>query len=126
MALKVKFSNSKKTEVEYLTALETEEFFNGSARRTLTISCAEDAIGVDALHSILKTENNVATLTMSNDETGVENVYTGYVLELACGIKPELIAAETPEMPAQYENRLVFKLGKRTYIEQQLHDLGIN
>lgn len=121
--LKLKFANN--TEVVYLEALETEEYFNGSSRRTLSVTCAEDAISVDSLHTILTNETNTATITMTNTEDDAENVYTGYVLELACGIQSVLVRAETPESAAVYENRLVFKLGKRTYIEQQLKSLGL-
>ena len=130
--LKIQFSNTN-TEVEYLSALETEEFFNGSSRRTLTITCAPDAISLDALNALL-TEENLASVTLVNtsagtDEEGneltVTNVYDGYVLKLSCGIRNELVQAETPDRAAVYEDRLVFKLGKRTYIEEQLHKLGL-
>lgn len=128
--LKIKIAN---TEIEYLSAVETEEFYNGSSRRTLTITCAPDAISLDALNALL-TEENLASVTLVNtsagtDEEGnaltVTNVYDGYVLKLSCGIRNELVQTETPDRAAVYEDRLVFKLGKRTYIEEQLHKLGL-
>ena len=128
--LKIKIAN---TEFEYMNALETEEYFNGSSRRTLTITCAPDAISLDALNALL-TEDNLASVTLVNtsagtDEEGnaltVTNVYDGYVLKLSCGIRNELVQTETPDRAAVYEDRLVFKLGKRTYIEEQLHKLGL-
>ena len=128
--LKIQFSNTN-TEVEYLSALETEEFFNGSSRRTLTITCAPDAISLDALNALL-TEENLASVTLVNtsagtDEEGnaltVTNVYDGYVLKLSCGIRNELVQTETPDSAAVYADRLVFKLGKRTYIEERVRKL---
>lgn len=128
--LKINIAN---TEIEYLSALETEEFFNGSSRRTLTITCAPDTISIDALNALL-TEENLASVTLVNtsagtDEEGneltVTNVYDGYVLKLSCGIRNELVQSETPDSAAVYADRLVFKLGKRTYIEEQLHKLGL-
>lgn len=121
MSLKIKIAE---TEIEYLDALETEEFYNGSNRRTLTVTCLPDAISVDELNSLL-TEDNLASVTMSNIEDGVTNVYDGYVLKLACGIQRTLVKGETPDTAALYEDRLIFKLGKRTYIEEQLHKLGL-
>lgn len=121
--LKIQFSNTN-TEVEYLSALETEEFFNGSSRRTLTVTCAPDAISIDALNALL-TEENLASITLYSEESGISNVYDGYVLKLSCGIKSELVQSETPNSASVYEDRLVFKLGKRTYIEEQLHKLGL-
>lgn len=112
------------TEIEYLDALETEEFYNGSQRRTMTMICMPDAISVDALNALL-TEDNLASVTMSNTETGEVNIYDGYVLKLACGIQSKLVQEETPDTAAAYEDRLIFKLGKRTYIEEQLHRLGM-
>ena len=128
--LKIKIAN---TAFEYLNALETEEFFNGSSRRTLTVTCAPDAISIDELNALL-TEENLASVTLVNtsagtDEEGnaltVTNVYDGYVLKLSCGIRNELVQTETPDSAAVYADRLVFKLGKRTYIEEQLHKLGL-
>ena len=120
-------------EFEYLEALETEEFYNGSSRRTLTVTCDPKAIGLDVLNSIL-TEANLASITMTNtamftDEESTEpitNIYDGYVLKLSCGIASTMTAQESPDSPAVYTDRLVFKLGKRTYIEQQLAALGIS
>lgn len=119
--LKIKIA---KTEIEYLDALETEQFFNGASRRTLTVTCAPDAISVDTLNALL-TEDKLASVEMTNDENGAQNVYEGYVLKLECGIKAVLVKAETPDNAAVYADRLVFKLGKRTYIEEALHKLGL-
>ena len=128
--LKIKIAN---TEIEYLSAVETEEFYNGSSRRTLTLTCAPDAASLDALNALL-TEEHLASISLTNDGSGtdeegnvltVTNVYDGYVLKLSCGIRNELVQTETPDSAAVYEDRLVFKLGKRTYIEEQLHKLGL-
>lgn len=132
--LKVKISE---TEFEYLNALETEEFYNGASRRTLTITCAPDAISLDTLNALL-TEENLASITMTNTEgipsmedegmvtsEPIMNIYEGYVLKLSCGINKVLTETETPETPAVYSDRLVFKIGRRTYIEEQLHKLGL-
>ena len=123
MALKLKFANGN--ELTYLTALETEEYWNGSSRRTLTFQLARDAANLETLDGLC-TEQNLASLELINDEMGVTNVYEGYVLKLKVGVEPVLVSAETPEAAAVYEDRVVLKLGKRTYIEQQLHDLGVN
>lgn len=122
--LKIKISN---TEIPYLQAFETEEFYNGSSRRTLTLTCAADAASLDELNALL-TEENLASISLTNDDNSdapVTNIYDGYVLKLSCGIKSTLVHAETSETAAVYEDRLVFKLGKRTYIEEQLHKLGL-
>ncbi|MEG2939439.1 MAG: hypothetical protein RR829_04355, partial [Oscillospiraceae bacterium] len=109
----------------YKSALETEEFWGGSSRRTLTFECAANAVGLDTLNTLLSTESSAESLELSNTESGTTNIYDGYVLKLELGIKSVLIAAESPGTPSKYEDRLIFKLGKRTYIEQQLRMLGI-
>ena len=126
--LKIKIAN---TEIEYLSAVETEEFYNGSSRRTLTLTCAPDAASLDALNALL-TEEHLASISLTNDGSGEEggaqavtNIYDGYVLKLFCGIRNELVQAETPDSAAVYADRLVIKLGRRTYIEEQLHKLGL-
>jgi len=119
--MNIKLLNGK--EFEYIKAVETEEYFNGASRRTLTFECAVGVIGVDQLNAVLSDEANTQSIELSNGD--VTNIYDGYVLKLKCGIENKLIQAETPETPAVYEDRLVFKLGKRTYIEQQLKNLGL-
>ena len=126
--LKIKIAN---TEIEYLSAVETEEFYNGASRRTLTLTCAPDAASLDALNALL-TEEHLASISLTNDGSGEEdgaqavtNIYDGYVLKLFCGIRNELVQAETPDSAAVYADRLVIKLGRRTYIEEQLHKLGL-
>lgn len=119
--MKIKFANG--TEMEYLEALETEEYFNGSNRRTLTVTASTSA-SLDKLYAML-TEENLANITLTNEEANVSNVYDGYVLLLSCGMQSVLTAEETTDTPALYEQRLIVKLGKRTYIEQQLAALGV-
>lgn len=119
----IKFANG--AACNYLNALETEEFHNGASRRTLTFECAADAIGLDQLNTILSNEKNTAELTLTNEEANISNIYSGYVLKLKCGIERKLVQAETPETPAVYADRIVFKLGKRTYIEEALKNLGL-
>ena len=62
---------------------------------------------------------------MENDELDIVNVYDNYVLKLECGVKKILVKLETPDSPAQYEDRVIFKIARRTYIEEQLHQLGL-
>ena len=139
-------------EFEYLSSFETEEYYNGSSRRTLTVNCLSDAIGLDELNALL-TEDNLAEIVMTNtegmagykdvlaeDEKGkmiptgeqefdrfdpIVNYFDGYVLKLSCGITSVMGQPETPDTPAVYEEQIVFKVGKRTYIEEQLHKLGL-
>ncbi len=112
---------------EFCTALETEEFHTGACRRTLTVTAEPDAIGLQELYSEL-TQENLATITMLNDEeeSPIANIYDGYVLPLALGVKKVLLCAETPDTPALYGSVLELKLGRRTYLEQQLQQLGVS
>ena len=147
--MNIKFANG--TNFEYINALETEEYFNGANRRTLTFECEVGVIGVNELNTLLNDEKNTAAITLTSngvpvfktnpednsvviDEKGTPivdhyesttNIYDGYVLKLKCGIENKLNSAETPEAQAVYADRLVFKLGKRTYIEEQLKRLGL-
>lgn len=111
--------------VGYLNALETEEFWGGSNRRVLTFTCDTEEVGVDQLNAILSEKGNLETLELVNEELGVSNIYEGYTIKMNVGLTRELQAAETPEAPAQYVDRLVFKLAKPTFIEAQLARLGI-
>ena len=135
--MNIKFLNG--TNFSYLNAVETEEYFNGASRRTITFEAEVGVIGVDELNGILSDENNTKSITLTGDEVAIldengnptgetsqaVNICDGYVLKCKCGIENKLVQAETPETPAVYADRLVFKLAKRTYIEEMLHRLGL-
>lgn len=133
----IKLNNN--TEIFVENIFEEEEYFNGASRRTLTCECKPDSASVDSLNAEISKEDNIKVIevkkeateiTFNGDETKTEkttvtDIYDGYVLKLKCGIENKLIQTETPDAPAVYEDRLVFKLGKRTYIEEQLKKLGL-
>lgn len=119
----VKFTNNKA--IKYLNAIETEEYFNGSSRRTLTVYCDTNAISVNELNTLLSSESNVSTITLINEEEIAQSIFTGYVLKLKVSIEPVLVESEATETPAVYQDQLIFKMGKRTYIEDQLAKLGL-
>lgn len=135
--MKIRFKNGK--EIDYINAIETEEYFNGSNRRTLTFECDVNSVSVDELNNTLSSEENVSEITLTSEQIAMllpegeelmqsqplQNIYNGYVLKLKCGIESKLVSTETTETQAVYEDRIIFKLGKRTYIEEQLHKLGL-
>lgn len=127
--MKAIFGNG--AEVTYQNAIETEEHWGGSSRRTLTFTCAPDAVSIDTLNAVLSDAANTATLTLTDtvasekSATTVTNIYDGYTLKLAVGIDKMLVQPETPDSAAVYEDKLVFKLGRPTYIEAQMAKLGL-
>lgn len=118
MALKIHFVNG--TEVPYLSAIETEEYWNGASRRTVTFDIEREAVSLDNLDALC-TEENCAKLELVNEDKDVTNILDGYVLKLKLAVEPVLVDAEKQ----QYADRIKLKLGKRTYIEEQLHALGL-
>lgn len=127
--MKAIFTNG--AELEYLNALETEEYWGGSNRRTLTFTCAPDAVSIDALNAVLSDMANTQRLSLTDTtryesgENTVTNYYDGYTMKLAVGIDKVLVQPDSPDSPAVYEDRLVFKLGRPTAIEAALAKLGI-
>ena len=135
--MNIKFLNG--TDFGYIRAVETEEYYNGASRRTLTFEAASDAVSVDELNAVLSDEENTKSITLTGDEVAVldsegnptgevtkaVNIYDGYVLKCRCGIENKLVQPETPESAAVYVDRIIFKLAKRTYIEEMLHRLGL-
>ena len=127
-------------EITCLDAAEREEYCIGSSRRTLTFICAADAVSVDALNAVLSDAANTETLTLV-ESTVMEEVrdgkllttevpettaYEGYTMKLNVGIEKVMVQPESPDSAAVYADRLVFKLGRPTFIEQQLAKLGIS
>ena len=72
-------------EFEYLEALETEEYYNGASRRTLTFNCAANVISLDELNNLLS-EENLVSIVLYNMDNNIANIYEGYVLKLSVGL----------------------------------------
>lgn len=135
--MKVILSNGE--EIVCLDSAEREEYCVGSNRHTLTFLCAADAISIDALNAILSDAANTETLTLvesaiieevrdgelATTEIPETTTHEGYTMKLNVGIEKVLVQPETPDSAAVYADRLVFKLGRPTFIEQQLAALGI-
>ena len=127
-------------EIAYLEAAEREEYCVGSNRHTLTFLCAADAISLDVLNAILSDAANTETLVLVEStimeevrdgelvttEIPETNTCEGYTMKLNVGIEKVMVQPETPDSAAVYADRLVFKLGRPTFIEQQLAKLGIS
>ena len=135
--MNIKFANGRN--FEYLKAIETEELYNGSVRRTLTFEAAVDEIDVDALNTMLSDEANTQSITLTGapvevldvdgnptgEYTQAITIHDGYVLKCKCGIENKLVSTETSETAAMYEDRIVFKLAKHTYIEEMLKKMRL-
>ena len=85
----------------------------------ITFEC-DPTTGVDEINAIVSDENNVATITLTGDD-GIQSIHDGYILKLKVGL--ESVPQYTEDGP-QYAERLVFKLGKMTYIEQKIKQIS--
>lgn len=64
---KVTFSDLAKTKLTYLTALETEEFYDNAYRRVLRLELDAAGHSLDALHQLLSEEENVKHITLEGE-----------------------------------------------------------
>ncbi|NMA06583.1 MAG: hypothetical protein GX928_02555 [Ruminococcaceae bacterium] len=107
---------ANKSSFNYDRAIEGEEYFNGSNRRVLTLECPkEKETSIDSLHSVLSSEANTKTITLTNGE--ITNAFDDYVILLSIGIKKRFV--EDPDLPPAEEDYIEIKLGKKTYFEKQ-------
>ena len=135
--MKIVFENGK--ELDCIDVIEREELCIGSSRYALTVMCEQDAISLDTLNAIISETANIADLlvvgTMIEEKVEhgelvqttipAEKNYEGYTMKLSVGIEKVLVQPESPDAAAMYADRLVFKLGRPTFIEQQLAKLGL-
>ena len=119
--MKIRFNNG--TEVPYIEAINENGYMNGVNRQVLSVHIAKGVIGVDELDAILSDENNTQHIELIGDE--VTNVFDDYILKNKVGVEKVLIENETPDAPTLYEERIVFELGRLTYIEKRLKSLGL-
>ena len=116
----IKFNNG--TILNCIDSLEQEEYYNGSNRRTLTVDFDKN-YNFDELNQLVSNTENTKTIEVSANDW--QNIYDNYIIKLSLGIKQKLIEETAPDNPASYEERIILKLGKLTYIEEQLAALGI-
>lgn len=123
--MKIIFNNG--TELEYTFALKSNEFYNNAKRECIAVKCDSATVSLDALNTILSDEANLETITLVGEADGQEirEILSNYVIKMELALKPEIVEAETSESEAVYAEVINFKLGARTYIEQQLHNLGL-
>lgn len=118
--MQIKFNNGKI--LNCLNSLEQEEYYNGSNRRTLTVDF-DKSYNFDELNKLVSDTENTKSIEVIADTW--QNVYDNYTIKLSLGVVQKLIEETTPDSPASYEERIILKLGKLTYIEAQLAALGI-
>lgn len=103
-------------EQEYAkAAIETEEYYNGASRRTLTFEFDPDKVNLNTLRAHC-TEENLQTVELENTEMDVSETYEGYVLRLELTEKSVQADPESTE----YVNVVMLKIGKRTPSEASL------
>lgn len=73
----------------------------------------------DEQGEIIVLEQDVVTDVIERYETS-KNIYEDYTVKMECGIKRTLVVDESPTSKAIYEDRIVFKLGKPTFLEAQI------
>ncbi len=113
----IKFSNNK--EFEYLKAIETEEYFNGSNRRTLTFEFNPKLVDISELNSIASDEENVKIITLTNKE--ITNIYEEYILRLKIEIDQKYDTEKITQ--TDLDDVLILKLGKLTPVEKALREV---
>ena len=121
--MKVIFTNG--TELEYIEAIETSTFYDNATRRMLEFKIEKDAISLSTLNDILSNEENLVQLHLVNEEENAENYYNDYQIKMELSVK----TVPTGEFDESGEEvraeRVIFKLGKLTYVEKQLRKLGL-
>lgn len=121
--MKVIFTNGK--EVNYIEAIETSAFYENANRRMLEFKLEKDAISLSELNEILSNEENLTRLHLVNEEENAENYYDDYQIKMELSVRT-IPTGEFDESGEEIKaERVIFKLGKLTYIEKKLKELGL-
>ena len=114
--MKIRFNNG--AELPYVEARTSEGYIDGLNRQVLQVHLEKGTINIDELDAILSDETTTEHIELVGDE--VTNNFDDYIIKNKVGIEKVMIDYETPDRPAQYEDRIVFELGRLTYLEKQL------
>lgn len=108
-----------------ITALKVDggkQYIQGAQRDVLAIHIAKDAATFDALDTATGDATKTARITIIGDD-GSEALHEGYILRQSLASKPVLIAPETADAPARYEERYIVELAQETYTERQIRQV---
>lgn len=117
MALLMHLTNGFTQEYED-GAIETEEYYNGANRRTLTFHMDPAKVNLEDIRQNC-VEANMKYIVLENDELEVTETYEDYVLRL--DLQEVLIPKSVDS--TEFVLTVILKVGKRTPYEQQLKDL---
>lgn len=119
--MKIIFNNG--SEINYQRAEDivfTHEYAEGYNRETMTATLPAGEVPLGQLNTLLSDEDNLSSLRLLADD-GTQNIYNNFVIKLRCGTERRLV----DEDEQLYSEVVVFKLGKLTYIEKKLKELGV-
>lgn len=125
--MKIKLANG--TEFEYERAEETSEFYDNANRRTLTLRMKPEGLTLDAVNAAFSDAAATASLALTNyNEDGsifARNIYDHYSIKISVSCEPVAVGEDAETGAELKADRIIVKLGKLTYIEQQLAALGL-
>lgn len=123
---KVKFNNDFSFHFHWCEESE-HQFALGAEREVLWFESNVEELDGHTLPEIEETlsiEDNISRFELIDEETGETFARTGYVLLLNVEVRTDMVS-NNPGEPPETKRVYVIKLGKRTYLENQLKALGL-
>lgn len=94
-----------------------KEHFQGATRDVLEFHFSPDHTTFEELEELFGDESKTSKIMIVDENE--ENLHEHYVIRKSLSLKQVEVAPETPEAPAQYENRYVVEMAQMSYSERQ-------
>lgn len=123
----VKFNNNCLSFHFHWCEESEHQFALGADREAIWFECTLEELDGHTtmeLDDILSVEDNISYFELVDEETGEVFVRRNYALLLNIEVRTDMVSNSPSEMP-QTKRTYVIRLGKRTYLENQLKALGI-
>lgn len=118
------------------TAIQCEDFylesdFWNNANRPIAVFMFDPSnVSVDTLNTVISDEVNTNLIIVQRavEESAPQLVteLEKHNLKVSIILQPVLISEETPDAPAEFQDKIVLRLARRTYTEQYIHDHDIS
>ena len=102
------------------------DFWNNANRPIAVFMFSPSDVSVDTLNTIVSSEDNTNLINVYSVVEGEDSQLVSelekYNLKVSIALQATLISEETPDAPAEFQDKIFLRLARRTYTEQYIHD----
>lgn len=110
------------TEIPLIKVQSREAYIQNSSREVYDFHFDQNEVTFEQLDTLFGDEEKVNKIYLMDDEE-VTHMHEDYSIRVSLAYLPVEIVPETPNSPAQMENRFIVSMARKTYLEKTVSHL---